>query len=448
LFPGLVNFRAPINGLQIVARPVLGFPDCQLPAQGLLSGSAHVVDDGSAANCVMHLTDANQCATNGVWTILDLAAGQNINQIHVHWRSLVGGDDGSVCGATEFGRPGADGYSFNWGNDLATAFVGEEGTGTGVTVTIDTWDNGDGEAPGLEIKWQGQRVAFDPINADPGLAKDFLRKNDFVDADLYVDQLGNATFIYDGRVLQATLSDWKSLSGGKYVFGARTGGASDNHWIDDVIIDSGPQANSCPVASSSNVSVNSNGKVDFQLVGSDPEGDLLTFIITQFPSHGTAVLQRDTGQVVYSPEPGYCGADAFAFNVSDSVCLSPPAIVSIAVLDAEPPKISNLSVDKNSLWPVDHKMKDVTVNYEVTDNCTAQPQCSVSVSSNQPVNATGDGNTQPDWEVIDAHHVRLRAERSGTDRVYTIVVNCQDDAGNPASASISVLVPRSQAGVK
>ena len=447
LFPGLVNFRAPINGLQIVARPVLGFADCQVPAQSLLSGAAHVADDGSGAkNCVMHLTDANQCASNGVWTILDQAAGQNVNHIHVHWRSLVGGDDGSVCTATQFGRPGADGYSFNWGTDLATSFVGEEGTGSGVTVTVDTWDNGGGEAPGLEIKWQGQRVAFDPINLDQGLAKDFLRKNKFVDADLYVDAQGLATFIYDGRILQATLTDWKGLARGNYVFGARTGGASDNHWVDDVIINTQPQADSCPVASASNVSVNYNGKVDFQLVASDPEGDALTYIITQLPSHGTATVQPDTGEVVYSPDPGYCAGDSFAFSVSDGTCLSPSAIVSITVVDTEPPKISNLLADKNSLWPVDHKLKDVTVNYQATDNCTPQPTCSLSVSSNQPVNGTGDGNTQPDWQVIDAHHVRLRAERSGTDRVYTIVVNCLDDAGNRASASVTVVVPHNQAG--
>jgi hypothetical protein len=91
-------------------------------------------------------------------------------------------------------------------------------------------------------------------------------------------------------------------------------------------------------------------------------------------------------------------------------------------------------------------LKDVTVNYQVTDNCTPQPHCSLTVSSNQPVNGTGDGNTQPDWQVIDAHHVRLRAERSGTDRVYTIVVNCQDDAGNRVSGSITVVVPLSQSG--
>ena len=69
--------------------------------------------------------------------------------------------------------------------------------------------------------------------------------------------------------------------------------------------------------------------------------------------------------------------------------------------------IQNPSTDKSSLWPPNHNMQDVTVNYDV--GCSS---CSLSVTSNEPVNGTGDGDTDPDWEIVDAHHVRLRAERS------------------------------------
>jgi hypothetical protein len=54
----------------------------------------------------------------------------------------------------------------------------------------------------------------------------------------------------------------------------------------------------------------------------------------------------------------------------------------------------------------------VAVNYAVADNCSASSAitCSLTVSSNEPVSGTGDGDTAPDWEIVDAHHVRLRAE--------------------------------------
>jgi len=41
------------------------------------------------------------------------------------------------------------------------------------------------------------------------------------------------------------------------------------------------------------------------------------------------------------------------------------------------------------------------------------------------------GLTSPDWQIVDAHHVRLRAERSirGDGRVYTIRITAADAAG-------------------
>jgi hypothetical protein len=90
-------------------------------------------------------------------------------------------------------------------------------------------------------------------------------------------------------------------------------------------------------------------------------------------------------------------------------------------------------------------MVDVTVDYSENDNCSA-PVCTLSVTSNEPVNGTGDGDMAPDWEVIDAHHLRLRAERAGTGsgRIYTITATCTDTAGNSSSRTVTVSVPKSQ----
>ena len=53
------------------------------------------------------------------------------------------------------------------------------------------------------------------------------------------------------------------------------------------------------------------------------------------------------------------------------------------------------------------------------------------MTSNEPVNGTGDGDTSPDWVVVDSHHVQLRAERAaqGNGRVYTINVACPSAVG-------------------
>jgi len=117
----------------------------------------------------------------------------------------------------------------------------------------------------------------------------------------------------------------------------------------------------------------------------------------------------------------------------------------VTVKDAQAPSLTNPSATPASLWPPSHQMVDVTVNYTSTDNCPGA-NCVLAVTSNEPVNGTGDGDTSPDWEIVDNHHIRLRAERAGTGsaRVYTITVTCTDAAGNTTIKSTTVVVPRNQ----
>jgi hypothetical protein len=121
-------------------------------------------------------------------------------------------------------------------------------------------------------------------------------------------------------------------------------------------------------------------------------------------------------------------------------------LLSLAVFPAKnccpAPVISGAVATPELLWPPNHKMVDVAIDYTVTDPCPHT--CVLTVSSNEPVNGTGDGNTDPDWEVIDAHHVRLRAERAGNGngRIYTINITCTNDTNQLSSTkTVTVLVP-------
>jgi len=117
----------------------------------------------------------------------------------------------------------------------------------------------------------------------------------------------------------------------------------------------------------------------------------------------------------------------------------------VTVNDVQFPVVSNPTANPNSLWPPNHQMVDVTVGYTVSDNCPAT--CVLTVTSNQPINGLGDGDTAPDWQVLNDHHVLLRSERSGKDkngRSYTITVTCTDASGHATVKTTTVFVPHSQ----
>jgi HYR domain-containing protein len=117
----------------------------------------------------------------------------------------------------------------------------------------------------------------------------------------------------------------------------------------------------------------------------------------------------------------------------------------VTVNDAESPVVSAAAATPNTLWPPEHQMVPITVNYTATDNCSVG--CVLTVTSNEPADGLGDGDTSPDSQVIDPHHVLVRSERSakGTGRIYTITVTCADPAGNTIVRTTTVKVPKSQA---
>ena len=116
---------------------------------------------------------------------------------------------------------------------------------------------------------------------------------------------------------------------------------------------------------------------------------------------------------------------------------------TVTVNDTEAPVITGVSANPSLLRPPNHKLIPVTVDYSASDNCGGVVTTSLSVTSNEPINSDDDGDTSPDWIVQDAHHVLLRAERSGTGtgRIYTITITATDSAGNSSSQTVVVTVP-------
>jgi hypothetical protein len=116
----------------------------------------------------------------------------------------------------------------------------------------------------------------------------------------------------------------------------------------------------------------------------------------------------------------------------------------VKVEDTTPPVIHDARANPSMLWPPNHKMVRVNLSIDVEDICDSTPTCYVmDVTSNEPINGIGDGNTEPDWIVTGDGTVMLRAERSGpgSGRVYYVLVRCEDDSGNGAEHTLEVIVP-------
>jgi hypothetical protein len=176
------------------------------------------VEDG-----ILKLTDAGDFVGFGGWAIGPFPVAL-YESLSVRWESRVGGGDSG----------GADGYSLNIGTNLSDTFIGEEGTGAGLSVTVDTFDNGSSTDVGVEIKWRGTRAAYIPLPKDNDGSGNYIRKNAFVDASLTVTTAGVATVVYDGNTVTEALPAYNGIPTDQVLIGARTGGANDNHWIDDL----------------------------------------------------------------------------------------------------------------------------------------------------------------------------------------------------------------------
>ena len=98
-------------------------------------------------------------------------------------------------------------------------------------------------------------------------------------------------------------------------------------------------------------------------------------------------------------------------------------------------------------------MVPITVTVQATDAVDPPPVLAlVSVTSNQPINGTADGDVAPDWVITGPFSLELRSERAGgEERVYTITVSATDVYGNVSTAQILVRVSnpnKSSSGVK
>ncbi len=156
----------------------------------------------------------------------------------------------------------------------------------------------------------------------------------------------------------------------------------------------------------------------------DPDGDDLTLVAITQPVHGNAVLNGD-GQVTYTPDAGFSGADGFSYTIEDGRGGSASAQVAITVMPPlnSPPVAVNDSASVAFNGSVDI---DVLANDSDPDG---DPLTLVSVTQGNvgTVSVLGNGMVRYSWDVP--------GQGTGMDQfTYTI----SDGRGGTATAIVFV----------
>lgn len=165
-------------------------------------------------------------------------------------RSFVATFKASLFGG---GTRPADGFSFNLvpAATLAPnpAYIPSElGLAQGLSVTFDSWDSSapNADGPNLKVKWLGSEIGVANIQPSTRTAAGAITAEDAaknVRISLHAD--GKIDVTYGDQVAFAGLQTpyvADAVSAPVWVLTARTGGANDNHWIDDlrIVADTAP----------------------------------------------------------------------------------------------------------------------------------------------------------------------------------------------------------------
>jgi hypothetical protein len=182
---------------------------------------------------------------------------------------------------------------------------------------------------------------------------------------------------------------------------------------------------------------------------SDPDGDALTVV---WSVNGSAI-QTNTLAAGSTSTPTNSnftaefplGTNYVSVSVTDAGGAVAECVTTVTVVDTTPPTITSAKATPGTLWPPNHRMVPIKLEVKAKDACGTATWKIASVTSNEPVDGVGSGNTSPDW-VFKDKTVSLRAERSGKTgpRIYTISVVATDESGNESQPkTIKVTVPHS-----
>lgn len=170
--------------------------------------------------------------------------------------------------------------------------------------------------------------------------------------------------------------------------------------------------------------------------------------VVSYPN-ATATDAVGVTSIAYSAASGSTfpiGTTTVVVTASDAAGNVRQATFTVTVQDTTAPALGSVSPSTGMLWPPNHKMVSIAISAGATDAVGVASLKIVAVSSSEPDNGLGDGDTAGDIVITGPLTVDVRAERSGkgNGRTYTITVEARDAAGNASTTTCTVVVPKSK----
>ncbi|MFO1501467.1 MAG: hypothetical protein U1G07_24275 [Verrucomicrobiota bacterium] len=225
----VVAIDPPANPLAIY-----DFDDGEVPGGTSVYGTALVDPAGGFGAGGGLILTTNLNGQNGSFVIDDLNPGSAVASFTLAFKLMIG--PGSA-------NP-ADGVSVSFGPSIpnGTFVAPQQGVGPGLAVSFDIYDNGDGEAPAIDV-FYGVDPAMVPQNfmgniVHRSLPKPRLVNARFVEVILHMSAEGKLDLAYDGEVIAYQVqTPYVPAVGARFGFGAYSGGQNARQSIDDIAIE-------------------------------------------------------------------------------------------------------------------------------------------------------------------------------------------------------------------
>jgi len=331
----------------------------QLSSSGLVDidvadGNAHDGDERDIVPPTVEVEAANTSLRPGGSTTITFDFSEAVKGFELSDLTITGGtltnlvqstEDPSIYTATFTAgeQPGRAGITLNGPyQDLA----GNDGTGDAIELTIrdDSTNpvNNKPDATGDSYTLDEDTVLT--VDSPGVLANDGDADGDVLSAML-VEGVKNGTLVLnrDGSFTYTPNADFSGAD--SFTYRAHDGTAGGNVVTVNLTVVHESSEGSPPVAVADNYAVERGGSLTVSAAegllrnDTDADGDPLTAVLVDGPSHGTLALKAD-GSFSYTPNTEFFGTDSFTYRANDGTALGNTVTVSLAVGDTNKPPVA------------------------------------------------------------------------------------------------------------